>query len=902
MTDAEIDESQYVADLIYGRGERPRATAPEPALLPSLGAYLCHDFSLGEVLRATWEFAHFGGVSPPWIPLWEATLWGVAGRADLQDPQPGLDSVSAVHWQVLRVLRASDRAEASVLAESQANIGADYPPIAGTARLAPLLPPGRVTALISGPAADPGALDPESARSILAAAQAMSIDLPDGWVDSALDGYWLGIPEQSRHAHLLPDLPANRRAAVADRLAAWIGQQYFPPDTRALWVSRVAPFVSSQEAWERTALLDDLEPTWRAHVEGLLALPWPGEPWADVFRAHPEFRAFSRVARPHETTLGAAGDIRSRWHMLAQAAAPPERSVDFEDLLGDEFAAEEPAAAGDVPRRLQADVLLEDSMQDVTAFVANAAHVIDVSIGRGGRIRATADIEAGLREEFERARKDWIVLPIWFHAGAQLDSGEIRVPRDEARNSTTASFRFTAPADGRVLARIHVLRPGGQRLLQSAILAGDVVAKDSEAADHHPAFELNVDVIGGNLADPLPASGGQTIIADGESALIQQDGVPVEVDVSQLQGYLGELVRRIEKAEDRHDLDDQAVASTLVVLARAGQQLRERLEAQLGSLASANPLQIASLWSGDILPLELIYDGPPLSVESEICLSWKQALREGNCSNCAGGGPDADGVRARVCPMRFWSMSKVIERRTADTRDGRFHVASERSSTRTQLRAIRAAVVSASGLVDAGAVTGLRDFAVGEFSVPTESAANWSEWTRVIRDSHPELLLAMPHNQAIDDGLSSALMMGEPAAADSIPLSDEWALLAGSVAPEHVQVSDDRPGPVVLLLGCSTQFQAGNLSSFAGEFRNNGAAITVGTLGLLRADRAPGAARELLAAILRPPQGAASFGELLLITRRHLLSQGMIMALLLVANGDAEWLLPQPGSANDEDT
>jgi hypothetical protein len=244
----------------------------------------------------------------------------------------------------------------------------------------------------------------------------------------------------------------------------------------------------------------------------------------------------------------------------------------------------------------------------------------------------------------------------------------------------------------------------------------------------------------------------------------------------------------------------------------------------------------------------------------------------------------------------------VIERRTANTQNGRFHVAAERTSTRPQLRRIEAALVSASGTVAASDVASLRDFAVNEFAVPTESAANWAEWTRAIGDNHPELLIAMPHNQAIDGGISSALMMGEPAGDDSAPLSDEFTLLAGSVAPMHVQLSDDRPGPIVLLLGCNTQFEKGTLSSFAGEFRNNGAALTVGTLGLLRVDRAPGAARELLAAILRPPQGASSFGELLLSIRRRLLSEGMIMALLLVANGDADWLLPQQGNTSDEDT
>jgi hypothetical protein len=43
-------------------------------------------------------------------------------------------------------------------------------------------------------------------------------------------------------------------------------------------------------------------------------------------------------------------------------------------------------------------------------------------------------------------------------------------------------------------------------------------------------------------------------------------------------------------------------------------------------------------------------------------------------------------------------------------------------------------------------------------------------------------------------------------------------------------------------------------------------------------------------------------GDVILSTRRHLLGDGMIMALLLVANGDAEWLLPKQGAPDDEVT
>lgn len=901
MIDVTLDEGQYVAELIYGGGTRPRSTAPEPALLPHLGAYLCHEGTIEEVLRSAWSFAYQGSMAPPWMPLWEATLWGVAGRGDLQGSPASPEIVTDNHWRVVRTLRGSKPDEAERMAAQRIDIGPQYPPTAGAARLAPLLSRKQLGALLADPLADPATLDAESVRSLLVATQALSIDLPYAWIDAALNGQWFMLPPESRQAHLLPHLPAKRRTGIADNLAAWVTSLHLPPDMRALWISRIAPFVSSGDVWEHAELLDDLEPVWHEHIEALLDAPWATDPWSDVFRAHPESEEFAKVSRPHETTAGVPANIRSMWQ-AQPAMAAPERGAEIDDRgtfppLDEDTDARpaEPIA----PRRLQADVLLENSMKDVTAFVANSIHVIDVSIGRGGRIRADADIEDGLNKEFEKTDKDWIALPVWFHAPDQKDSGVLRVPRDQTRNSTIHSFSFTAPADGRVLARIHVMRPGGGLLLQSAILAGDVVASETEAESHEPDIELNVDVIAGNLNDPTSVDRGRAVITDESKAVTEQDGSFVEIDVSQLQQYLVKLVHEIETAADKHGLDDLAAAKNLVKLARAGQQLRLTFEPQLGSLADASPLQIVSLQVGDILPLELVYDGPPLSMNSEICGTWQDALREGNCSNCAGGGPDHDETPARVCPMRFWSMHKVIERRTKDTRNGRFHVAAERTAGRPVLRPIEAAVVAASGRVAAADVTALRNFAVTELNLPADTAANWAEWLDVIRDDHPELLIAMPHNQALDDGISSALMVGEPVD-EAAPVPDEAALLSGSVSAAHVQLSDDRPGPIVLLLGCNTQFKEGQLAGFAGEFRKNGAALTVGTLGELRADQAPRAAHELLEQIVRPPKDAKSVGDVLLSTRRRLLSDGMIMALLLVGNGDAEWLLTREGAPDDE--
>ena len=88
----------------------------------------------------------------------------------------------------------------------------------------------------------------------------------------------------------------------------------------------------------------------------------------------------------------------------------------------------------------------------------------------------------------------------------------------------------------------------------------------------------------------------------------------------------------------------------------------------------------------------------------------------------------------------------------------------------------------------------------------------------------------------------------------------------------------------MLLLGCDTQYEQGKLSAFAGEFRDNGAALTIGTIGKLRADQAALAAKTLIEAIMTEKHKGSGIGKALQSARRELLSNNLIMALLLVAN------------------
>ena len=896
MSNDQLNEGQLVFDLVFGEGERPRPNAPEPSLLPQLAAFLCHDFSIEEVLRVALKFGLRDWDMPAWPALWYATLWATGSRPELVEFSRQFTSLPPILLDLATLENKPDPTRARALFDAALpnDLGPEFAPHAAAAHLLPYLLESDIERVIDDARFQPLRLDPGSLRSIVLAMQRIGRQPASAWIHEAIEAPGGVFGRFGRLSLLLPHLPDGARDRFADELASMAGHHQFPPYFRALVVSRTAPFVSGAQAFHRDQLLADLLPVWATHIESLLSAPWPTVPWGDVFRAHPEGDVFREVLRPHEVTEVAAGQIDNVWSTEMAMTSAPERGV---PRSGPSEAppppspapspVSPPSAAQDTPRALQADITLEDEMEPVSAFVKDRTHLLDVSIGRGGRIRADVGIDESV---FDDTDQKSLLLPVFVRVGNQTLDGSIRLPRDQKRNSTVASFTVTAPSTGRVTARIHVMRPGGGSLLQSAMLIGDVV--DSLAAAQAPAtpMELQVDLLAGDLSDPQDAADSASVIADADHSQVVSDGVMVDLDVGQLQKHLGDLVAQIELAASRRDVDDTIIERKLVELAMSGQALRAHIDGPLAAIKDKSTLQVASIRPGDVLPLELVYDGPRLGSGSQICPNWRVALRAGSCDGCPGHGPDSDAEPRRVCPMRFWSMQKVIERRTADASGGQLRIGSEPSRRRPQLRAITSVVVGASSRVAADQVGDLRDHVAATFDVPARHAHDWAQWRDIIAQAAPEVLLAMPHDQPVASALTSALMMGEPD--DSQPAPPSTELLSGSVSTREVHGGDARPGPIVMLLGCNTLFMQGRLTNFANEFHQQGAALTIATLGKLVADQAPAAARAILDRLAAPPDGATTLGEVMRQARRDLLSDNMIMALLLVANGDAQWQLP----------
>jgi hypothetical protein len=113
----------------------------------------------------------------------------------------------------------------------------------------------------------------------------------------------------------------------------------------------------------------------------------------------------------------------------------------------------------------------------------------------------------------------------------------------------------------------------------------------------------------------------------------------------------------------------------------------------------------------------------------------------------------------------------------------------------------------------------------------------------------------------------------------------------------YVNPSGDQPGPVVLLLGCTTAVPLESFQSFTVQFGAMGAAVVIGTIAPVlgrHASRTAEALVEELGVLGRDParRRGVPVGEALRAVRRRLLGRGILMSLSLAAYGDSDWRLP----------
>lgn len=393
------------------------------------------------------------------------------------------------------------------------------------------------------------------------------------------------------------------------------------------------------------------------------------------------------------------------------------------------------------------------------------------------------------------------------------------------------------------------------------------------------------------------------VFRDGEAAVGSvSDGPDLSVNVSpsnersleELTKALRHAITRITvKPDDYSDLSRDGSRALLLELAQHGSSLLTRLRkhSQMrNQFDGVDYIQIVAAHVDALFPIEYCYDGEAPEDDANVCGDPKAeaapgALTSGQCC----GAYDAD-PRHTICPLRFWSLKKVIERHAHlpdhTSIDGQFQLRSTAVSARGRLLdPLRSAVLAASDKALADTVTSLRaelDSVLRTRPVPL--AKDWAAWAESIADSKPDLLILLPHHEQA--GSSDLLEIGGDLRKSAL------------IREEHVrspQSTDSRP--IVLLIGCETSAAKIGFESFVPAFQDNGAVIIVSTIATILGRHAGSAAAAIVKELKKQEGNVnATFGEVMRAVRRQLLATGTPMVLGLTSYGDADWRIgAEPG-------
>lgn len=477
----------------------------------------------------------------------------------------------------------------------------------------------------------------------------------------------------------------------------------------------------------------------------------------------------------------------------------------------------------------------------------------------------------------------------------QGDSTQCRFP---FRTSTGARYR------GRIIVQFR------NRVVQTAIVNAGL----SDKPDRRGSAALRIDieaVIRPGLADLSRRRAFDMAVVHNHD----ESGKPVATGLSGdwarkfqmsrveiLSSSIKRLLDRVAAAPDTYkELTDQPTTELMYALALQGVELQRTLfpdgpPARIDPEGRTPRVQVVAADPNAFFPLEFVYDFPPPSAPT-LCKNAATALADGRCDPARYHRKNADGSIKVVCPIGFWALNRVIERHLTpdewlpDLLGYDFALRSEPVTGRDRLGGLSSAVFACSDRVtaaDATTVDGVLATATGK---PSTRVTTWDDWVKTVKKEAPDVLVLLAHTARDAVADQTALMIETDQQRLAAVLGEAYVRLA---KPKAVR---DKPGPLVFLLGCDTARPWLEYQSFVVRFRNNRAALVVGTVATVPAAHAANVARQLLqelAGRLGPGNTAGAgrpeaFGDLLLAARRSIVASGEVVGMCLTSYGDADW-------------
>ena len=511
-------------------------------------------------------------------------------------------------------------------------------------------------------------------------------------------------------------------------------------------------------------------------------------------------------------------------------------------------------------------------------FQAGRSHEIKVRIGPEGAAWLRADgtfpyhtLPPSLKHELEV-----LLCPTWPGAEAQRDT-LVLWPQGP---STEAAFVVEVPKELlEAEVRVQVLHEG--RHVQSGILQGPV--NSSRKAPGTPAT-LRFVISPPSQADrdhQRPAD--LTVSCQGDLVLLR---LPSQSPYTRRLTNLQEWIRRIhttlfEASEQTAWLESGisggAGLDLILTLAIQGYALRTRLLDGIQPFPPLPRIEVLSECASESLPIEFLYDFAKPNDDAALCERF-QAPALHPCADCT-----FQNDSTRVCPFGFWGLNREIGRQLVRfplTTPGE-GTAPESSGPRPALPPLRSVQMAASTKVDleepglaAKTFEEIRALVQGE----AKEAESWAAWKARILEKPPSLMVLLPHHESTARG-------------PALEIGAKDRLRVDQVANEHVASPDSGVVPIVLLFGCNTAAPDIGFQDLIGEFRDHGAGLVIGTTTRVLGRQAAPAATEFVRQLCDPSQVGLAVSEVMRRARTHLLQEGNLLSLALVAYGDADWLI-----------
>lgn len=513
--------------------------------------------------------------------------------------------------------------------------------------------------------------------------------------------------------------------------------------------------------------------------------------------------------------------------------------------------------------------------------------------------------------------KNGLPLTVQILWRSESDSGQIILPANRTARSGDCDLRLQVPDNARYISAELSFRYRGS-VFEMIRLEADVLSADEQEQDHHELIlqvemqhreaieiedrhEVDSTIVWGedrgqidHPGDAAPSS--LRIFGPGDAK--HYDLSDAEIAVKRLNEEVFNTTKKLvrkqasnpgDTGEEKLDVDDESVKDIFRLLAQHGATLYNKL-ADADFKDPGERIQLINTNPKEYCPLEFVYDRGFPDEDVTICADGINALdsESKECPTCTPAHQLTENDRdlpKTICPFGFWSLKKIIERRDPKTMssdsDGQPSVA------RTERRSLPAIdrVLFASSFRVSEEERNKTELSLSRSIENSAMAASWTEWKQKLEVEKPDLLVLLPHHhvESFDDYLEIG---GEGL------VKNDRLLARGRMTDVFVNPDKTDPGPIVILFGCQTA--AGSETGYvqlAHKFRSLSTSIVVGTLGKILGRHAGPMAREFVAELASANNPEADFGTIMRQVRRRMLAKGYLMALCLVAFGDAEWRL-----------